>query len=49
MSVGIPQRSMHTKVEIVALSNLDHAVRLLVEFVRSVTLETDLRPFHMTR
>ena len=45
-SVGIPQRNMHTQVEIVSLSDLDHAVRLLTEFVRSVDEHTDFRPFY---
>ncbi|MDB5294584.1 MAG: peptidase family protein [Phycisphaerales bacterium] len=45
-SVGIPQRNMHTQVEIVSLSDLDHAVELLVEFVRSVKDDTDFRPFY---
>lgn len=45
-SVGIPERNMHTQVEIVSLSDLDHAVELLVEFVRSVDDRTDFRPFY---
>ncbi len=45
-SVGIPQRNMHTQVEICALSDIDHAVRLLVEFIRSVNEQTDVRPFY---
>jgi endoglucanase len=45
-SVGIPQRNMHTQVEIVALADLDNTVELLVEFVRSVKDDTDFRPFY---
>jgi endoglucanase len=45
-SVGIPQRNMHTQVEIVSLSDLENAVKLLVEFVRSVDNRTDFRPFY---
>jgi putative aminopeptidase FrvX len=48
-SVGIPQRNMHTQVEIVSLSDLDAAARLLVEFVRSVDARTDFRPFYFHR
>lgn len=44
-SIGIPQRNMHTQVEIVWLSDLDHAVKLLVEFIKSVDERTDFRPF----
>lgn len=45
-SVGIPQRNMHTQVEIVALSDIDHTVQLLTEFVLSINDETDFRPFY---
>ena len=45
-SVGIPQRNMHTQVEIVSLGDLDNAVKLLVEFVRSIDDRTDFRPFY---
>jgi endoglucanase len=45
-SVGIPQRNMHTQVEICSLADIDNAVRLLVAFVRSVDDRTDFRPFH---
>jgi endoglucanase len=45
-SVGIPQRNMHTQVEIVALRDLDNTVQLLVEFVQSVDEHTDFRPFY---
>ena len=44
-SVGIPQRNMHTQVEIVSLADIDSAVELLVEFVSSVKEDTDFRPF----
>lgn len=45
-SVGIPQRNMHTQVEIVAFSDLDNTVKLLVDFVQSVDENTDFRPFY---
>ena len=45
-SVGVPQRNMHTQVEIVSLSDLDAATKLVVEFVKSVDDHTDFRPFH---
>jgi tetrahedral aminopeptidase len=45
-SVGIPQRNMHTQVEIVSLTDIDNAVRLLVEFVKSIDERTDFRPFY---
>ena len=45
-SLGIPQRNMHTQVEIVSLSDLDAATNVLVEFVKSVEEHTDFRPFH---
>ena len=45
-SVGVPQRNRHTQVEIVSLTDLENSITLLVEFVASVTDETDFRPFH---
>jgi putative aminopeptidase FrvX len=45
-SVGIPQRNMHTQVEMVATSDLDHAVALIVEFVCGITNDTEFRPFY---
>jgi endoglucanase len=45
-SIGVPQRNMHTQVEIVSLTDIDNAVKLLVEFVKSVDDQTDFRPFH---
>jgi tetrahedral aminopeptidase len=45
-SLGVPQRNMHTQVEIVSLSDIDNAIKLLVEFVRSVDDNTDFRPFN---
>jgi endoglucanase len=45
-SVGIPQRNMHTQVEIVSLTDLDNAVKLLVGFIHSVNEKTDFRPFY---
>lgn len=44
--LGIPQRNMHTQVEVCALDDLDVTVELLMEFIRSIELETDLRPFY---
>lgn len=45
-SIGIPQRNMHTQVEIVSLADIENAVKLLVDFVRSVDEQTDFRPFY---
>jgi tetrahedral aminopeptidase len=45
-SVGIPQRNMHTQVEIVSLDDVDNAIKLLVGFIQSVTDKTDFRPFY---
>ena len=45
-SVGIPQRNMHTQVEVCALSDLEHTVRLLVDFIQSVRDDTDFRPIN---
>ena len=42
--VSIPNRYMHSPNEMVSLSDLDSAARLLAAFVRAVTGETDFRP-----
>jgi tetrahedral aminopeptidase len=45
-TLGIPQRNMHTQVEVVSLDDLDNAIALLVAFVRSIDDQTDFRPIH---
>ena len=45
-AVGIPQRNMHTQVEICSLQDIEHATQMLVEFVASVRADTDLRPIN---
>ena len=42
--VGIPNRYMHSPVEIVSLEDLDRAARLLAEFCLSVTTEMEWVP-----
>ena len=42
--VGIPNRYMHSPVEVVSLDDLDRAARLLAEFCLSVTPEMDWMP-----
>ena len=42
--VGIPNRYMHSPVEVVSLEDLDRAARLLAEFCASVTPEMDWVP-----
>jgi endoglucanase len=42
--VGIPNRYMHSPVEVVSLDDLDHAARLLAEFCLAVTPQTDWTP-----
>jgi tetrahedral aminopeptidase len=48
-SIGIPQRNMHTQVEICALPDLENTVRLLVEFIQSIREDTDFRPIDFER
>jgi endoglucanase len=48
-SVGIPQRNMHTQVEVCAVQDIEDSVRLLVEFVRSIRAETDFRPMYFEK
>ena len=42
--VGIPNRYMHSPVEVVALADLDRAARLLAEFCAGVTAQMDWTP-----
>jgi tetrahedral aminopeptidase len=42
--IGIPNRYMHSPVELVALADLDHAAKLLAEFCTSVTPQLDWTP-----
>lgn len=42
--VGIPNRYMHSPVEVVCLDDLDRAARLLAEFCASVTPQMDWTP-----
>lgn len=43
-SIGIPNRYMHTQVEICSLQDLWNSARLLAEFIKSITPKTDFRP-----
>ena len=42
--IGIPNRYMHSPVEVVSLEDLDRAARLLAEFCANVTPQTDWTP-----
>jgi len=42
--VGIPNRYMHSPVEVVHLDDLGHAARLLAEFCAGLSGRTDLTP-----
>lgn len=42
--ISIPNRYMHSPSEIVSLTDLESAARVIAEFVRSVTPESDFRP-----
>jgi putative aminopeptidase FrvX len=42
--VSIPNRYMHSPNEVVSLSDLENAAKLIAKFVRSVTAESDFRP-----
>jgi tetrahedral aminopeptidase len=42
--VGIPNRYMHSPVEVVSLDDLDHAARLIAAFCESVTADSDWTP-----
>lgn len=42
--VSIPNRYMHSPNEVVSLTDLENAARLIAEFVRTVTSDSDFRP-----
>lgn len=42
--VSVPLRYMHTQTEVLALSDIDDAVKLLTVFVRKLTADTDFTP-----
>jgi endoglucanase len=42
--VGLPLRYMHTPCEVVSLSDIHNAARLVAAFIRKITPETDFRP-----
>ncbi len=43
-SIGIPNRYMHTQVEMCSLSDIENAAKLLAHFVKSIAKNTDFRP-----
>ncbi len=43
-SIGVPNRYMHTQVEVCSLKDLENCAKLLAAFVRSITPKTDFRP-----
>lgn len=43
-SIGIPNRYMHTQVEVCSYSDLMNSARLLAEFIKSINDKTDFTP-----
>ena len=43
-SIGIPNRYMHTQVEVCSYKDLAGAIKILSKFVQSITAKTDFRP-----
>jgi endoglucanase len=42
--ISIPNRYMHSPNEVVSLKDLVDAARVIAEFVRTITPESDFRP-----
>jgi tetrahedral aminopeptidase len=42
--IGLPNRYMHTQVEVVSLSDLENAAALLADMILSITPQTDFTP-----
>jgi len=47
--ISIPNRYMHSPNEVVSLSDLENAARVIAAFTRTVTAESDFRPGAFTR
>lgn len=43
-AIGVPNRYMHTQVEVCSLTDLNNCAKLLAEFIKSITAKTDFRP-----
>jgi endoglucanase len=43
-SIGIPNRYMHTQVEVCSYKDLEAAIKILAHFIGSITAKTDFRP-----
>lgn len=43
-SIGIPNRYMHTQVEVASFKDLENSAKLLSEFIKSISIKTDFRP-----
>ncbi|MBX7138046.1 MAG: M42 family metallopeptidase [Oligoflexia bacterium] len=43
-AIGIPNRYMHTQVEVCSLDDLDNSAKLLAAFIKSIKPTTDFRP-----
>lgn len=43
-SIGVPNRYMHSQVEVCSLADLENCSKLLAGFVKSVTAKSDFRP-----
>jgi endoglucanase len=43
-SIGIPNRYMHTQVEVCHLKDLENSAKLLAQFTKDITPKTDFRP-----
>lgn len=46
VGIGIPNRNMHTQVEVCCLDDLEFTTKLIVEFLLSIQEDTDFRPMH---
>ncbi len=43
-AIGIPNRYMHTQIEVCSYKDLESAIKILANFVMSITSKTDFRP-----
>lgn len=44
MSIGVPNRYMHTQVEVCSLTDLENTAKLLAQFIKDIDSKTDFTP-----
>lgn len=43
-NIGVPNRYMHTQIEVCSLADIENSIKLLTQFVKGIDKKTDFRP-----